>query len=82
MLLAVGVLSRTLGVLIWPSMITWATCTPCGQNSRAIDWARALRPNLPTASAENRAEPREAVAPVQDRLALDSTIAAVPRRAA
>jgi hypothetical protein len=30
-----------------------------------MDWASALKPNLPTASAENRAEPRNAaVAPV------------------
>jgi hypothetical protein len=60
-----GYIPRTLGVLIWPSMMTCATCTPCGPNSRAIDWASALKPNLPTASAENRAEPRNAaVAPV------------------
>lgn len=60
-----GYIPRTLGVLIWPSMMTCATCTPCGPNSRAMDWASALKPNLPTASAENRAEPRNAaVAPV------------------
>ena len=65
MLLALGDLSRILGVLIWPSMIACATCIPCGPNSRANDCDRALMPNFPTASAAKRAEPRkEAVAPV------------------
>ena len=47
-------------------MITWATCTPWGPSSRAIDWASARRPNFPTARHANRAPPRsDAVAPVK-----------------
>ena len=38
---------------------------PCGPNSLAMDCASALKPNLPTASAENLALPRSAAeAPV------------------
>ena len=46
-------------------MITCATCTPFGPNSRASDCARAREPNLPAAKAPQSAPPRkEAVAPV------------------
>src|SRR4028118_1944625 len=55
-----GDISLTLGVSIWPSMTAWATCIPCGPNSRAMLWASARKPNLPTASAEKRAPPRRA----------------------
>jgi hypothetical protein len=60
-----GDISRILGVFIWPSMMTCETCIPFGPNSLAIDCASALKPNLPTASAENLALPRsDAEAPV------------------
>ena len=53
------------GVLIWPSTITCETWIPCGPNSRAMDWASARNPNLPTARAEKFALPRSAAeAPV------------------
>jgi hypothetical protein len=68
------------GVFIWPSMMTCKTCIPCGPNSLDIDCASALKPNLPTTSAEKRAEPRkEAVAPVSKIVPCPvSTIATLP----
>lgn len=53
------------GISITPSMMIWATWTPCGPNSLASDWPRALRANLPAAKLWNRADPfNDAVAPV------------------
>ena len=58
---------REPGVLIPPSMITWATWTPCGPNSRAIDCAKARKANFDAAKPPNLAEPRRlAVAPVNN----------------
>ncbi len=52
-----------------PSITACATWTPLGPNSRARDWARARKANLPVAKEEHRAEPlREAVAPVKMRV--------------
>jgi len=52
-----------------PSITACATWTPLGPNSRARDWARARKANLPVAKEEQRAEPlREAVAPVKMRV--------------
>src|SRR5215208_3422600 len=79
-----GIISRILDVLIWPSMMTCETCIPCGPNSRAMDCASALKPNLPTASAENLALPRSAAdAPVSRMVPCPaSTIAGSTSRAA
>ena len=56
------------GMSITPSMTACATCTPCGPNSLARDWAIARRANFVVAKAAKRAEPlTDAVAPVNIR---------------
>lgn len=40
-----------------PSTMMWATWMPFGPNSRARDWVRPLRANIPGAIAEKAAPP-------------------------
>jgi hypothetical protein len=54
------------GISMTPSMMAWLTCTPCGPNSRANDWLRALNAHLPVANdAMSAFAFTEAVAPVK-----------------
>lgn len=58
--------SFVLGMSITPSMIAWATCTPWGANSRAMDWDRARMAYLAVEKEAMRAlDLTEAVAPVK-----------------
>jgi hypothetical protein len=60
-----GKFSRIQGMSIGPSTTTWATCTPTGPSSRAIDCASARSANFAPANAAKPGPPRRlAVAPV------------------
>ncbi len=53
-----------------PSITAWATCMPCGPNSRARLWLSERRPAFAEAKAVNGGRPRsEAVAPVKNQAA-------------
>lgn len=54
------------GISMIPSMILWATWTPCGPNSLAKLWLKARAAHFPAAKEPNCADPfMDAVAPVK-----------------